>query len=147
MCNMKKIILSIFLLMTTLGFSQNYNGTYKDDKTGFVLKISNHNASKGTLIFEIVVDNYPCIGSRKETASCCEYDEALSNEFIFQTGQDDGAEFLYLTFNSNGSVSLKPSDEEFAQFQIVGNCSIWEPTVYNKVVPKKKAVKKAPAKR
>lgn len=133
--------------MTTLGFSQNYNGTYKDSKTGFVLKITNYNASKGSLTFEIVVDEHPCFGSRKEIASCCEYDGSLPNEFVFQTGQDDGAEFLYLTFNSNGTVSVKPSNEDLAQFQIVGNCSIWEPTVYNKVVPKKKAVKKAPAKR
>jgi len=36
---MKKTILSIFLLMATLGFSQNYNGTYKDNKNGLVLKI------------------------------------------------------------------------------------------------------------
>jgi len=36
---MKKTILIIFLLIATLGFSQNYNGTYKDNKNGLVLKI------------------------------------------------------------------------------------------------------------
>lgn len=142
---MKKTILIIFLLIATLGFSQNYNGNYVDNKNGLVLKISNYNKNNGSLTFEIIADDYPCNGSRKEVAFCCEYDESSPNEFVFQTGQDDGAEFLYLTFKTNGSVTLSSAENE--SFNIVGMCSIFEPTIFNKVIPKKKDDKKAPAKK
>ncbi len=125
--------------MTASVYSQNYNGTYECNDTGFVLKVSNYHKTNGSLTFELIVNEHPCFGTRKEIAQCCEYDEK-ENEFVFQTDQDDNPVFLYLTFNVNGTVSVK-SDEN--GFDIVGMCGIWNDNViFKKINTSKKPLKK-----
>lgn len=135
---MKKIKILLLLLLTVSTYSQNYNGTYVDSSSGFILKISKYNKVQGSLTFELIVNEHPCFGSRKEIANCCAYDDA-TNEFMFQTGQDVGDTSLFLTFKNNGNVLLK-SDEN--AFNIAGMCSIWEHTlVFKKIITPKKFIK------
>jgi hypothetical protein len=142
---MKKIILSIFLLMTTLGFSQNYNGTYKNE-WGLTIKISNHSKESNGLTFEIIGNEYPCQGSRKEVAEMFDYgEETKPNVFMFQTGQDIGDEILHLTFNSDGTLSADPGDEGGFYYQ--GNCAIFNKEIFKKVVSKKAPTKKTSVKK
>jgi hypothetical protein len=133
-------IVLLFLLITVSVYSQNFNGTYKENSSGITLKISNYNKVKGSLTFELIVNEHPCFGSRKEIANCCEYDNAPANEFMFQTGQDVGDTFLYLTFKNNGTVLLK-SDEN--GFNIAGMCGIFKDEfVFKKMITPKKIIKK-----
>jgi hypothetical protein len=137
----KQILLLIFFIaLKTSVYSQNYNGTYKDNINGITLKISNYNKTKGSITFELIVNEHPCFGSRKEIANCCDYDNSPSNEFIFRTEQEDG-EYLYITFNKNGNVVLK-SDEN--GFNIQGMCGIWkDEVIFKRVNIPKKQIKKS----
>lgn len=140
---MKKLNILLFLLLMTLSvYSQNYNGIYKDNINGITLKISNYNKIKGSLTFELIVNEHPCFGNRKELAfnHMDECDGCDPNEFVYQSGQDVGSEFLYLTFNSNASVILK-SDEN--SFNIQGMCSIFkDEVIFKKISAPKKPIKK-----
>jgi hypothetical protein len=130
----------LFLLMKVSVYGQNFNGTYKDNSSGFTLKISNYNVVKGSLTFELIVNEHPCFGSRKEIANCCEYDNSPANQFMFQTGQDIGDTFLYLTFKNDGDILVK-SDEN--GFYIAGMCGIFvDEFVFNKIITPKKITKK-----
>ena len=138
---MKKIILSIFLLMATLGFSQNYNGTYKNE-WGLTIKISNHSKEKGILNFEVIGVEYPCEGSRKEIA-VNEEDLYPPNEYMYRPDSEDG--IVNLIFNTNGSLTIKPGEE--GGFYYEGNCAIFSEETFKKIVPKKAPVKKKTVKK
>ena len=131
----------MFLLLSISVNSQNYSGIYRD-KNDITLKISNYNKAKGSLTFELIVNEHPCFGNRKELAfnHMDECDGCDPNEFVYQSGQDVGDETLYLNFQTNGSVILR-SDEN--AFNIQGMCSIWkDEVIFKKITTPNKTIKK-----
>lgn len=117
---------------------QNYNGTYKSDAAGYIIKITNH--KQGELTFEIIGQDYPCTGSVKENAGMGYWDDLSENEFYFSTGKGDGSDIdtedeLFLTFNANGTLTVRPGER--GGFYYEGNCAVFGEETLKKVIPKK----------
>lgn len=103
---MKKFFLSILVLFSVVGYSQNFNGVYTNSEIyGMKLTITNFNKTNGTFNFEMKFNSkLKCINSGMLKAKL---EEGKTTVFVYkQTFDGYSGELLYFFFNSDGSLTL-----------------------------------------